>query len=142
MSVVKLHRAFFDSNILIYADDHSEPEKQRIARILIEKYFSIGNGVVSIQVLQEYFTTVTKKLKMDTSIGRVKVELMSKFVANITLPEDVLSAIDIHRLHGLSFWDSMIVRSAKQAECRILFSEDMQHGRVIDGLQITNPFLQ
>jgi predicted nucleic acid-binding protein len=142
MSAARLPRAFFDSNILIYADDQGEPEKQRVARALIEEYFSTGNGFVSIQVLQEYFNTVTKKLKMDLSIGRLKVELMSKFAANITLPEDVLSAIDIHRLHGLSFWDSMIVRSAKQTECRILFSEDMQHGRVIDGLQITNPFLR
>jgi predicted nucleic acid-binding protein len=140
MSAVRLSRAFFDSNILIYADDNGEPERQRIARELIEKYFSTGLGVVSVQVLQEYFNVVTKKQKLDASIARVKVELLSKFVAHITLPEDVLLAIDLFRLHRLSFWDSMIVRSAKQAECKILFSEDMQNGRIIDGLQIINPF--
>jgi predicted nucleic acid-binding protein len=140
MSAVRLSRAFFDSNILIYADDNGEPERQRIARELIEKYFGAGLGVVSVQVLQEYFNVVTKKQKLDASIARVKVELLSKFVAHITLPEDVLLAIDLFRLHRLSFWDSMLVRSAKQAECKILFSEDMQNGRIIDGLQIINPF--
>jgi len=140
MSAVRLARAFFDSNILIYADDDGEPEKQSMARGLIENYFGAGLGVVSVQVLQEYFNVVTKKQKMDASVARVKVELLSKFVANITLPEDVLLAIDVFRLHRLSFWDSMLVRSAKQAECKILFSEDMQDGRMIDGLQIVNPF--
>jgi predicted nucleic acid-binding protein len=140
MSAVRLTRAFFDSNVLIYADDKGEPEKQRIARELIERYFSLGYGVVSVQVLQEYFNTLTRKLKADPSLTRQKVEQLGKFVTNITMPEDVLMAIDVFRLHGLSFWDSMIVRSAKQADCRILFSEDMQHGRTIDGLQIVNPF--
>jgi predicted nucleic acid-binding protein len=140
MSAVRLARAFFDSNILIYADDRGEPEKQRIARELIERYFSVGYGIVSVQVLQEYFNTLTRKLKADPSLTRLKVERLSKFVASVTMPEDVLLAIDVFRLHGLSFWDSMIVRSAKQAECKILFSEDMQDGRIIDGLQIVNPF--
>jgi len=140
MSAVRVTRAFFDSNILIYADDDGEPEKQQIARQFIERYFSVDAAVVSVQVLQEYFNVVTKKQKMDASVARVKVELLSKFVAHITLPEDVLLAADIFRLHKLSFWDSMLVRSAKQAECKILFSEDMQNGRIIDGLQIINPF--
>ena len=140
MSAARLARAFFDTNILIYADDRGEPEKQQIARELIEKHFRVGYGVVSVQVLQEYFNTLTRKLKADPSLTRQKVEHLSKFVANVTMPEDVLLAIDLYRLHGLSFWDSMIVRSAKQAECKILFSEDMQAGRIIDGLQIVNPF--
>jgi predicted nucleic acid-binding protein len=140
MSAVRLSRAFFDSNILIYADDKGEPKKQKVARELIERYFSAGLAVVSVQVLQEYFNVVTKKQKLDASVARVKVELLSKFVANITLPEDVLLAIDLFRLHKLSSWDSMLVRSAKQSECKILFSEDMQNGRIIDGLQIINPF--
>jgi predicted nucleic acid-binding protein len=140
MSVAKIARAFFDSNILIYADDNGEPQKREIARELIGKHFGAGAAVISVQVLQEYFNVVTKKQKVDPSIARVKVELLSKFVAHITLPEDVLMAIDVFRLHKLSFWDSMLVRSAKQAECKILFSEDMQYERMIDGLQIINPF--
>jgi predicted nucleic acid-binding protein len=140
MSAVRIARAFFDSNILVYADDHGEPEKQQVARQLIERHFSVGAAVVSVQVLQEYFNEVTKKQKMDASVARVKVELLSKFLSHITVPEDVLLAIDIFRLHKLPFWDSMLVRSAKQAECKILFSEEMQDGRIIDGLQIVNPF--
>jgi predicted nucleic acid-binding protein len=54
---------------------------------------------------------------------------------------DILAAIDMHRLHGFSFWDALVLRMAKQAGCRILLSEDMQHGRESDGVQIVNPFL-
>jgi predicted nucleic acid-binding protein len=140
MSAVRTARAFFDSTILIYADDNGEPEKQQVARQLIERHFSTGAAAVSVQVLQEYFNVVTRKQKMNASVARVKVELLSKFVAHITLPEDVLLATDIFRLHKLSFWDSMLVRSAKQAECKILFSEEMPDGRIIDGLRIVNPF--
>lgn len=54
--------------------------------------------------------------------------------------EDVLAAIDLHRLHQVSFWDALIVRAAKQGGCSILLSEDLQHGRSIDGVAIVNPF--
>lgn len=53
----------------------------------------------------------------------------------------ILAAIDLHRLHSLSFWDALIIRSATASGCTVLLSEDMQHGRRIDGLQICNPFL-
>lgn len=53
---------------------------------------------------------------------------------------DVLAAIDLHRLHGTNFWDALIVRSAQQAGCKVLFTEDLQAAREIDGLQIVNPF--
>ncbi len=93
-----------------------------------------------MQVLQEYFVAATKKLGVDPRIARRKVELLSEF--DVAVPEvaDVLAAIDLHRLHGFSFWDALIVRSAKQTACRILFTEDMQDAREIDGIRIVNPF--
>jgi predicted nucleic acid-binding protein len=91
-------------------------------------------------VLQEYFVTVTRKLHMDASIARRKVELLAEF--DVAAPEvaDILAAIDLHRLHRFSFWDALVLRAAKQAGCSILFSEDMRDVREIDGLQIVNPF--
>jgi predicted nucleic acid-binding protein len=132
-------RSFFDTNVLVYADDQQDTAKQRRAIELFNEHRRSGTGVVSMQVLQEYFVTVTRKLQVDVRIARRRVELLSKF--DVVVPEvsDVLAAIDLHRLHGISFWDAMILRCAKQAGCRILLSEDMQSTREIDGVQIVNP---
>jgi len=133
-------RSFFDTNVLVYADDDDAPAKQRRARDLVYEYRREGSGVVSLQVLQEYFVTVTRKLKVDARKARRKVELLSEF--DVVAPEvaDILAAIDLHRLHGFSFWDALILRAAKQSGCRVLFSEDFQQSRDIDGVQIVNPF--
>ncbi|MGA2376582.1 MAG: PIN domain-containing protein [Candidatus Sulfotelmatobacter sp.] len=133
-------RSFFDTNILIYADDKASPAKQRRALDLVAEHRRARTGVVSLQVLQEYFVTVTKKLRLDPSIARRKVELLAEF--DVAAPEvaDILAAIDLHRLHGFSFWDALVLRAAKQAGCSLVFSEDMQDAREIDGLQIVNPF--
>jgi predicted nucleic acid-binding protein len=133
-------RSFFDTNILVYADDKSAGPKQSRALDLVEEHRRDGTGVVSLQVLQEYFVTVTQKLKVNSTVARRKVEILSEF--DVVAPEvaDILAAIDLHRLHGFSFWDALVVRAAKQAGCRVLLSEDFQDGREIDGLQVLNPF--
>ncbi len=132
-------RTFFDSNVLVYTDDASAPAKQKRALELFGELDREGNAVVSLQVLQEYFVAATRKLGVDAQAARRKVEL---FALNVAVPslDDVVAAIDLHRLHGLSFWDAMIVRSAGESGCRVLLSEDLQHGRVINGVRIENPF--
>jgi predicted nucleic acid-binding protein len=132
-------RSFFDTNVLIYADDNADPAKQQRALDLVAEHRRGRTGVVSLQVLQEYFVTVTRKLQVDARVARRKVELLAEF--DVATPEvaDILAAIDLHRLHGFSFWDALILRAAKQTGCSVLFSEDMQD-REIDGLQIVNPF--
>jgi predicted nucleic acid-binding protein len=134
-------RSFFDTNVLIYADDKATPAKQRRAIDLVAEHRRSGTGVVSMPVLQEYFVTVTRKLHVDARVARRKVELLAEF--DVAAPEiaDILGAIDLHRLHGFSFWDALVLRSAKQAGCRVVLSEDMQEMREIDGVRIVNPFL-
>jgi len=134
-------RSFFDTNVLVYADDKAAPAKQRRALELVAEHRRAGTGVVSLQVLQEYFVTVTRKLQVDARIARRKVELLAEF--DVAAPElaDILAAIDLHRLHSLSFWDALVVRSAKQAGCSVLLTEDFQHRREIEGLRIVNPFV-
>ena len=133
-------RSFFDTNILIYADDKAAPAKQRRALDLVAEHRRARTGVVSLQVLQEYFVTVTRKLHVDPAIARRKVELLAEFHVAAPDVSDILAAIDLYRLHSLSFWDALIVRSAKQSGCTVLLSEDMQHARELDGLHIFNPF--
>ena len=98
-------------------------------------------GVVSLQVLQEYFAVVTRTLGVDAAMARAKVELLGAFSAVPPDLDDVLAAIDLHRLHHVSFWDALIIRSAQQARCARICSEDLQHGRRFDGVEIVNPFL-
>ncbi len=133
-------RSFFDTNILVYADDKRAPAKQSRVINLVAEHRRDGTGVVSLQVLQEYFVTVTRKLNVDSPLARRKVEILSEF--DVVVPEvaDVLAAIDLHRLHGFSFWDALVLRTAQQSGCRVLLSEDFQEGREIDGIQVVNPF--
>ena len=133
-------RSFFDTNVLIYADDKAAPARQRRALDLIVEHRRSRTGVVSLQVLQEYFVTVTRKLHVESSIARRKVELLAEFHVAAPDVSDILAAIDLHRLHNLSFWDALVIRSAKQSGCTVLFSENTQHTRDLDGLQIVNPF--
>jgi predicted nucleic acid-binding protein len=133
-------RSFFDTNVLLYADDKGAPAKQKRAVELVSEHRRSRTGVISLQVLQEYFVTVTRKLHVDARIARRKVELLAEFDVGSPDVADVLAAIDLHRLHGINFWDVLIVRAAKQAGCSVLFSEDMQAAREIDGIRIINPF--
>jgi predicted nucleic acid-binding protein len=133
-------RSFFDTNVLIYADDSSAPAKQRRALDVIAEHRRARTGVLSLQVLQEYFVTVTRKLHVNARVARRKVELLAEL--DVVVPElaDVLAAIDLHRLHELSFWDALILRTAKQGGCSVLLSENMHDAGQIEGIRIINPF--
>jgi len=133
-------RSFFDTNVLVYADDKAAPAKQRRAVELVAEHRRASTGVVSLQVLQEYFVTVTRKLGVEATLARRKVELLAEF--DVAAPDvaDILAAIDLHRLHGFSFWDALILRAAKQSGCRVLLSENFQGQREVDGLRVVNPF--
>ena len=133
-------RSFFDTNVLIYADDNSAPAKRRRALDVIAEHRRARTGVLSIQVLQEYFVAATRKLHLDPRLARRKVELLAEF--DVVAPDvtDILAAIDLHRLHQLSFWDALILRAAKQGGCGTVFSENLQDAKEIDGLRIVNPF--
>ena len=132
---------FVDTNVFIYAVDSRDIEKQRKASLWLAELWKTRRGRISFQVLQEFFATVTRKLKLDAGIARYKVEFHSRFVVGEPTVTDILAAIDIHCLRNFSFWDALVLRMAKQTGCRVLLSEDMQHGQEFDGVKIVNPFL-
>jgi predicted nucleic acid-binding protein len=99
-----------------------------------------GSGALSLQVLQEYFAVATRKLGLSAAAARRRVELFSKLDVVILGAEDILAAIDLHRLHALSIWAALVIRAALNAGCRTLYSEDLQDGQRIDGLEVVNPF--
>jgi predicted nucleic acid-binding protein len=137
----EVDRSFFDTNVLVYAEDPSDPRKREIATNLIVHHLRQRTGVLSVQVLQEYFVSATGKLKREITLVRQQVEFFTHFQVVEPTAEDVLAAIDLRRLYGFSIWDALILRAAKKAGCRVLLSEDMQHGQTIDGVRIVNPFL-
>jgi predicted nucleic acid-binding protein len=133
-------RSFVDTNVLIYADDRSAGAKREQARELIRKIMKARTGVLSLQVLQEYFSVSTRKLGLSATAARRRIELLQSLDVVLLGAPDLLAAIDLHRLHGFAIWDALIVRAALNAGCRILYSEDLQHGRRIEGLEVVNPF--
>jgi predicted nucleic acid-binding protein len=114
--------AFFDTNILICSDDGDSPQKQRMALELFRAHAERGSAVVSIQVVQEYFVAASKKLRLSVGAARAKVEMIS-LAARVIRPsaEDVLSAIDLHSMHKVSYWDALIRRRRGEPE-RIRFT--------------------
>jgi predicted nucleic acid-binding protein len=136
-----LPRAFFDANILIYVEDANDPRKQAIAANLVEAHARQRAGVVSVPILGEYFSVVVRKLHLDPGIARKQVEFYALFSLVEPSIADVLAATDIHRLHGFQYYDSLHLRCAQRAGCSVLYSEDLHHGLVMDGVRIVNPFL-
>ena len=141
MSADKLLRSFFDTNILVYADDEAAPAKQRKALDLIKEHLRQRTGALSLQILQEYFVAAEGKLKLDAVLVRQKIEIYTRFYVAEPRIDDILAAIDLRRLNRVSFWDALVLRMAKQAGCTVLLTEDLKHGQVIDGVRIVNPFL-
>lgn len=141
-SGVHLSRTFFDSNVLLYAEDAAYPDRQTKALDLIVQHRRNRTGVISIQVLGEFFYVATRRLKLDSALARAQVEFHSRFALVEPTLADTLGAIDLHRLYGYSYWDSLVLRCALVSGCRVLLSEDMQHGQTIEGLRIVNPFVE
>lgn len=138
-----INKIFVDTNILVYAHDLEAGAKHRKAAQILEQIWQQKNGVLSIQVIQEFYVTLTRKLKkpLKQKIAKSLVEKYGHWQIMAPQMPQVLAAMDLQRKNRFSFWDAMIVQSALEAECAILLSEDMQHGRCIYNLAIQNPFL-
>ena len=131
---------FVDTNVLVYADDRSAGVKRDRARELIRSALRDGRARLSTQVLAEYFAVATRKLGLASATARRRVEIYAALSVFRPAVDDLLAAIDLHRLHDLSIWDAMIVRSARASGCRVLYSEDLQHGQSFDGVMVVDPF--
>jgi predicted nucleic acid-binding protein len=131
---------FVDTNVLVYADDARDAAKRSAARALLRQLLLERSGKLSIQVLQEFFAAATQKLGLAAVDARRRIEVFSNLDVVRLDADDVLGAIDLHRLHQLSIWDALVVRAALVSGCRTLYTEDLQHGRKFDGLQVVDPF--
>jgi predicted nucleic acid-binding protein len=137
-------RQFLDTNVIAYAHDTAAAQKRARATALLVELAENEKAAVSIQVLQELFVTLTGPRfsdPMPAAAAAAVVADVSAYSVHVPQRADVLAAIEMHQRHGLSFWDAMILRSANQMGCELLWSEDMSSGRRYDGVEVRNPFV-
>jgi predicted nucleic acid-binding protein len=133
---------FVDTNVLAYAHDISETRRQPIARALLDTLWTSRTGLLSTQVLQEFYVVATRKFDPPMS-RRAAREIVALYGTWPVVQVDValiLTASQLEERHKLSFWDALVVEAARVAGAARLVTEDLQHGRRIGGVRIENPF--
>ena len=132
---------FFDTNILIYSisRDPAEAAKRERAVALLER----DDGAISVQVLQEFYAQATRESRPHRLPHEMAVSLIQAWtrftVQDVTLGL-LNAALEIRAAHGFSYWDSAIIAAARALGCQELYTEDMSHGRQVEGVLIVNPF--
>lgn len=136
-------KTFLDTNIIIYAYDASAGMKHDIALQIMTDLWNSGNGILSTQVLQEFYVNVTRKIPkpLDLDLARQIIADLLKWDVVVNDGGSILDAIDIQKRHNFSFWDAMIIGSAVNGGAGNLLSEDLTDGQIIGGVAIRNPFV-
>jgi len=136
-------KVFLDTNVLVYLYDESSPDKQARSRTILEKDPERFRFIISTQVLQEFYVTVTRKLssplREEDAVAAMR-GLQELPVIRIDVPL-IFDAIGLRRKFQLSFWDALVIQAALISGCTRLLTEDLQHGMRIGDLTIENPFL-
>lgn len=141
---IKDAKIFIDTNILVYGYDLSAGVKHERSKEIIKDLWNTGAGLISTQVAQEFFVTVTRKIAkpLGTQQAREIVRDLLKWKTVIVDGSLILEAIDIHEKYRYSFWDSLIVASAMEGGATTIVSEDLSHKQTIKSVTIHNPFAE
>lgn len=133
---------FIDTNILVYAYDNDEKTKNIIAKQIILDCWENKSGIISTQVLQEFYVTITAKLPKRLSLYEAR-ELIKDYLSwpiEQVTPHDIIDATALQERYKFSFWDSLIITMAQKSSAEFLYSEDLQDGQKFGELTIKNPF--
>jgi predicted nucleic acid-binding protein len=133
---------FVDTNVLVYAHDIHAGVKHTVARDVLARLWDSQQGVLSTQVLQEFYVTVTRKLPrpLDRATARALLAVYAAWPVHSITIDAIRAATELEERHQLSFWDALIVSSAFSAGAIRLLSEDLQTGQTIEGILVENPF--
>lgn len=133
---------FVDTNVLVYAHDRSAGKKHDLADRLIRDLWQSRSGCLSVQVLQEFYTIITRKVTKPLPSPEAVSIVAELSVWRVHSPEaaDVLEAIALHQHFRISFWDAMVIRSATQSGCGVLFTENLNADQIFAGVRVVNPF--
>ena len=135
-------RIFVDTNILVYGHDIDAGQKHQIAQNLLIDLWNHRSGVLSVQVLQEFYVTLTRKVLHPLSPSRVR-NLIRDYISWQIEVNDTISVLNASRIeenYRISFWDALIVSAASKAKVSKILTEDLQPGQVIEGILLENPF--
>ena len=135
-------KTFVDTNILVYAYDRGSGDKHAMAQRAIGRLWEEGSGVLSTQVLQEFYINVRRKAQRPISITSAR-SLVADYMAWDPVVNDgtsILEAMDAERRHKISFWDALIVVAAQKSEAEVILSEDFSHGQKYGSVRVQNPF--
>ena len=136
-------RFFLDTNVFVYSLDKSSPAKQKRATQLVREAAATGKGIVSYQVVQEFFSVALRGFADVMSIAEAEQYLGTVFRPMLAVQSSqalLADALRLYERYRLSWYDSLIVAAALEAECGVLYSEDMHHGQTFGDLRIDNPF--
>jgi predicted nucleic acid-binding protein len=137
-------KIFLDTNVIVYAHDRSSGKKNAIAREIMEYLWERKKGVISVQVMQEFYVCVTTKIlkPLPLKVARNILEYLLNWDLIINDEYITIKAIDLQEKYRFSFWDSLIVQSAIQSQAYTLLSEDLSDGQIIENVKIVNPFVK
>lgn len=133
---------FVDTNVLVYARDTTDPSKHARASEWLAHLWERGEGRLSLQVLQEYYVTTTRKLRsgLEAEDARADVLDLAAWSPVVADAQTVAAAWSVEDRFGLSFWDALIVAAAQVARCDVLLTEELQHDMDLDGVRVADPF--
>jgi predicted nucleic acid-binding protein len=131
---------FLDTNILLYAHDASAGAKQDRSIELVTRLAANRSGAISVQVLAEFYSAATKKLRMKSEEAEEIIRDFGVWTVHRPGHSDLLKASQLHRRHNLSWWDALVVNSAVELGCSVLWSEDLNHEQRVGSLTVRNPF--
>jgi predicted nucleic acid-binding protein len=135
-------KVFLDSNLLIYAHDADSGAKRELARHVLQELWSGGNGILSTQVLQEFYVNVTRKIRKPLSKSVARAVVSNYVVWCIeTTPAEISAAFQIEDEAQIGFWDALIIAAAVKAGADRILTEDLNAGQTISGVRVVNPFI-
>ncbi|MGA2350213.1 MAG: PIN domain-containing protein [Terracidiphilus sp.] len=137
-------RFFLDTNIFVYSFDQSSHEKSQKSAQLIREALTTHKGIISYQVVQEFFNVALRRFSQPMKAADCEQYLGTVFRPLLGVhssPALYAEGLNLHAHGGLSWYDALIVAAAMQAQCDLLYTEDLQHGQRFGNLQIRNPFL-
>ena len=133
---------FIDTSVLVYAHDSTEPQRRPVAQHVLSDLWNSGTGALSTQVLQEFYSTATRKIRkpLEPAVARTVVARYSEWCTVDTDPLLIISAAMLAEQHSIGFWDTLIIEAALRCDAYLLLSEDLQDGRRFGSLTVRNPF--
>ncbi|MFH2219309.1 MAG: PIN domain-containing protein [Pseudomonadota bacterium] len=134
-----MSKIFIDTNILVYCMDKFDEKRQEKCRLLLTSLTEDQQGVISTQVMQEFYVAATNKLGADPLLTKDILHSFKQFEIVIVNPEIIYEAIDCSIINRISFWDSLVVVSAESARCEKLWTEDLNDGQILRSVQVENP---